>query len=34
MNAHYIEEILKSIGTEEVPDDVQKIAEQASKDFT
>ncbi len=34
MNAHYIEEILKSIGVEEVPDDIQEIAEQASKDFT
>jgi len=34
MNGHYIEEILKTIGAEEVPDDVQEIAEQASKDFT
>ena len=34
MNAHYIEEILKSIGTEELPADVQKITEQTSMDFS
>jgi len=34
MNAHYIEEILKTIGAEDIPADVQKIAEQTSRDFT
>ena len=33
MNAHYIEEILKSIGAKDIPADVQRIAEQTSIDF-
>ena len=34
MNPNYIEDILKSIGAEEVPADVQEIAEQTSMDFS
>jgi len=34
MNTDNIEDILKTIGAEEVPDDVQKIAEQTSIDFS
>ena len=34
MEMNNIEEILKSIGTEEIPADVQQIAEQTSMDFT
>jgi len=34
MKTNYIEDILKSIGAEEVPPDVQKIAEQTSMDFS
>ena len=33
MNDKKIEEILKSIGSEKLPDDVRQIAEQTSKDF-
>jgi len=34
MNEERIEEILKNIGTEDVPADMHKIAEQTSKDFS
>ena len=34
MNAHYIEEILKTIGAEDIPADVRNIAEQTSIDFS
>jgi hypothetical protein len=34
MKTNNIEEILKNIGSEEIPTDVQQIAEQTSKDFT
>jgi hypothetical protein len=34
MNPNYIEDILKSIGAEEVPADIQEIAEQTSMDFS
>jgi len=34
MNRENIEEILKNIGSEDVPDEVHKIAEEASRDFS